>query len=179
MRAGILFGGVEVVELRLMVVAMVRMMVLMAVRVMSFFEKCSVLVMEVEVECLGMSFGLVGGDIFDLGGTFVALVVMMEVDGFELEEGDILRPVWGCMNGRLYFLRRLSWMSLGGKMSLIDGRSFGMVMREDFFMDLFFLDGTCLWEVSGSKKEEAVVVEVVAWVMRANLRVLLEVVILV
>ena len=64
-------------------------------------------------------------------------------------------------------------------MSLIDGRSFGMVMQEDFFMDLFFLYGTCLWEVSGSKKEEAVVVEVVAWVMRANLRVLLEVVILV
>ena len=89
MRAGFFFGGVEVVEARLMVVAMVRMMVLMAVRVMSFFEKCSVLVMEVEVECLGMSFGLVGGDIFDLGGTFVALVVMMEVDGFELEEGDI------------------------------------------------------------------------------------------
>ena len=115
MRAGFFFGGVEVVEARLMVVAMVRMMVLMAVRVMSFFEKCSVLVMEVEVECLGMSFGLVGGDIFDLGGTFVALVVMMEVDGFELEEGDILRPVWGCMNGRLYFLRHLSWMSLGGK----------------------------------------------------------------
>ena len=49
MRVGILFGGATVVA-----VAMVG--------VMSFFEKSSVLVTEVEVEYLGVSFGLMGGD---------------------------------------------------------------------------------------------------------------------
>ena len=33
--------------------------------VMSFFEKSSVLVMEVEVEHLGVRFWLVGGDVFN------------------------------------------------------------------------------------------------------------------
>ena len=37
------------------------------------------------VECLWVSFGLVGGNILDLGGSFVAVVVEMEVDDFELE----------------------------------------------------------------------------------------------
>ena len=37
-----------------------------------------------EVECLGMGFGLVGGDISDLGGDFVAVVLEMEM---ELESG--------------------------------------------------------------------------------------------
>ena len=54
MRAGILFGVAAVVA-----VAMVG--------VMSFFEKSSVLVTEVEVECLGVSFGLMEGDNLYLG----------------------------------------------------------------------------------------------------------------
>ena len=32
-------------------------------------------------------------------------------------------------------------MSLEGKMSNVGGRPFVMVMREDFFMELFFYDG--------------------------------------
>ena len=50
------------------------------------------------------------------------------------------------------------------KMSSVGGCSFGMVMREDFFTELFFLDGTCLGKVIGSKKE-VVVVKVVVWVV--------------
>ena len=62
------------------------------------------------VECLGVSFGLVGGDILDLVGGFVAVVAEMEVDALELEVG--VRLVWDCLDGRLYFLWRLSRMSL-------------------------------------------------------------------
>ena len=57
MRAGILFGVAAVAA-----VAAVAM-----VGVMSFFEKSSVLVTEVEVECLGVSFGLMEGDNLYLG----------------------------------------------------------------------------------------------------------------
>ena len=64
------------------------------------------LVMEVEVEGLRVSFGLLKGDILDLGRSFAAVVVEMEVDDLKLEEGDAVRPVGGCLNGRLYFLWR-------------------------------------------------------------------------
>ena len=60
------------------------------------------------MDCLGLSFGLVGGDIFDLGESFVAVVVEMEVDDFESEVGIVVRLVWSCLNGRLYFLWHLS-----------------------------------------------------------------------
>ena len=80
MRAGILFGVAAVVA-----VAMVG--------VMSFFEKSSVLVTEVEVECLGVNFGLMEGDNLYLGQAFVAVVVEMQVDELKLEEGVIVRPV--------------------------------------------------------------------------------------
>ena len=40
-----------------------------------------------------MSFGLVGGVIFDLDGSFVAVVVEMEVDDLELEVGVVVRLV--------------------------------------------------------------------------------------
>ena len=60
MRAGILFGEVVVVAVGVMVVAVVV--------VMSFFEKRCLSVMQMKVECSGVSFGLMGGDIFDLGG---------------------------------------------------------------------------------------------------------------
>ena len=106
------------------------------------------LVMEVEVEGLRVSFGLLKGDILDLGRSFAAVVVEMEVDDLKLEEGDVFRPVGGCLNGRLYFLWRLSRMSLAGKMSSACGRSFGLVMREDLFTELFFHDGTCLGKVN-------------------------------
>ena len=56
------------------------------------------------MECLGVSFGLAEDYIFDLGGLFVAMVVEIEVDNLELEVGVVVRLVWGCLNGRLYFL---------------------------------------------------------------------------
>lgn len=68
------------------------------------------------------------------------------------------------MNGRLYFFWRLSQVSLERKMSSVGGRPFVMVMREDFFMELFFFDDGCLGKVPGSKME-VVVVEVVAWLV--------------
>lgn len=37
-----------------------------------------------EVECLGVGFGMVGGDIFDLDGDFVAVVLEMETEDLEL-----------------------------------------------------------------------------------------------
>ena len=40
-----------------------------------------------------MSFGLVGGVIFDLDGGFVAVVVEMEVDDLELEVEVVVRLV--------------------------------------------------------------------------------------
>ena len=55
-------------------------------------------------------------------------------------------------------------MSLERKMSSVGGRPFVMVMREDFFMELFFFDDGCLGKVPGSKME-VVVVEVVAWLV--------------
>ena len=51
---------------------------------------------EVEREYLGVSFGLMGGNIVDLVGGFV-------VDDLELEVG-VVASCWGCLNGRLYFL---------------------------------------------------------------------------
>ena len=63
-------------------------------------------------------------------------------------------------------------------MSNVGGHTFGMVMQEDFFMELFFFDDGCLGKMNGSKME-VVVLEVVVWVVGANLGVLLEVVILV
>ena len=46
----------------------------------------------------------------------------------------------------------------------VDGRPFGVVMREDFLMELFSLVVIVLGKVTGSKKEEVVVVEVVVLV---------------
>ena len=171
MRAGILVGEVVVVAVEVMVVV--------AVGVISFSEKrCSSVT---KVECLGVGFGLVGGDILDLSGGFIALVVEMEVDDLELEAGAVVRLIWGCLNWRLYFLWRLSQMSLKSKMSTVGGHPFGLVMWADFLMEFFFFDGSCLGKVTGSK--EVVVVEMVVGVVErvvsANLRALWEVVILV
>ena len=48
-------------------------------------------------------------------------------------------------------------MFLEGKTSSVGGRPLDMVIREDFFMEAFFLDGTCLGKMTGSKKEVMVV----------------------
>ena len=86
LRAGILLGEAVVVAVGMMVVAA-------AVGVMSFLEKRSLLVMKMEVEYLGVSFELVGGDILNLGGVFVAVVVEMKVEDFELEVEVVVRLV--------------------------------------------------------------------------------------
>ena len=125
MKPGVLFGGVAVLA--------VGVMVALGVRVLYFFEKQFLSVMALHVECLGVSFGLVGGDIFDLVGVFVAVVVEREVDDLELEVRVIVRLVWDCLNRRLYCLWRLSRMSLERKISNVGGHPFGMVMRGDFF----------------------------------------------
>ena len=94
MRAGILVVEVMVVAVGVMVV--------IAVGAISFSEKWCLPVMEVKY--LGVDFGLVGGDILDLGRGFVAVVVEMEVNDWESEVGAVVRLVWNCLNGRLYFL---------------------------------------------------------------------------
>ena len=83
--AGILFGEVVVVAVRVMVEA--------AVGVMSSFEKRCFSGSEVEVGCLGVTFGLLENDIFDLGGGFVAVVVEMEVVNLRLEVGVVFKLV--------------------------------------------------------------------------------------
>ena len=59
---------------------------------------------------------------------------------------------------------RLSRLSLEGKMYRVDGRPFGVVMREDFLMELFSLVVLVLGKVTGSKKDKVMVVEVIVWV---------------
>ena len=56
------------------------------------------------MECLGVSFGMEGGDTFDLGGGFLVVMVEIEVDDLELEVGVVIKLAWGCLNGRLCFL---------------------------------------------------------------------------
>ena len=107
-----------------------------------------------------------GGDVLDLGEGFVAVVVEMEVDDLELEVGAVVRLVWNCLNGRLYFLWCFSQKSLEGKMSNNGGRLFGMVIRADFLKEFFFFDGGCLRKVTGSKKEVVAVEMVVGVVER-------------
>ena len=99
-------------------------MVVATVRVI-FFGEGSVLATEVEVEFSWVSFGLVGGDIFDLQGAFVAVVVEMDVDNLELEEAQS-----GVV---LYFFVAFE-SDVSRKMSSVGECSFGMVMREDFFL---------------------------------------------
>ena len=129
----------------------------------SFSEERCLSVME--VECLGVSFGLVGGNIFDFVGA-VVVVVEMEVDDLELEVGAVVRIVWSCVNGKLYFLWHLSLMSVEGKMSNNGGRPFVMVMWADSLMEFLFFDGGCLGKVTDSKKEVVVVEMVVGIVER-------------
>ena len=130
------------------------MMVVMAVGavgIISFSEKRFLSV--TEVKFLGLGFRLVGGDILDLGGGFVTVVVEMEVDNLESGVRAVVRLVWNCLDGRLYFLWCLNQKSLEGKMSSDGGRLFGIVMRADFLKEFFFFDGFCLGKVTVSKKD--------------------------
>ena len=66
------------------------------------FRERSLMVMEGEI--LGVGLGLVGCGIFDLGGDFRTVVVEVELGDLELGVKAILRLVWGCFRGRIYFL---------------------------------------------------------------------------
>ena len=172
MRAGILVGG--------MVVVAVEVMVVVVVGVMSFSEERCFSV--TEVKCVGVGCGLVGSDIFDFSGGFVAVVVEMVVGDLNLEIGAVVRTVRSCVNGELYFLWCLSQKSLEVKMSNVGGDPFVVVMREDSLIKFLLFDGSCLGEEIGSTKEVLVVEMVVGMVesmVLADLGLLLEVVILV
>ena len=177
MRADILVGGVVVVVVGVMV------MVEVGVGVASFSEgRCLPVV---EVECVVVGCGLVGGDVLNFIGGFLAvgvvvvlllLLVETVVGGSKLEVVTIVRIFWSCVNGELYSLWCLSRKSLEGKMSNVGGHLFGLMMQADSLMESY------LGEVTGSI-ENVVVVEMVVGVVEsvvlADSGVLLEVVILV
>ena len=166
MRANILIGEVVVVALGMMVVVVVGVVVVgvvvVVVGAISFSEKWCLSVME--VKCLGVGFGLVGGDILNLVEGFMEVVVEMKVDDLESEVGAVVRLVGNFLNGKLYFLWCLSRKFLEGKKSNDGERPFGMVMRADFLKEFSFFDGDCLKKVTGSRKE-GVVVEMVVGVV--------------
>ena len=78
-----------------------------------------------KVECVVVGCGLVGGDVLNFGGGFVAVVVVVErvVGGSKLEVVAVVRIVWSSVNEELYSLWCLSQKSLEGKMSSVVGVS--------------------------------------------------------
>ena len=54
----------------------------------------------------------------------------MEVSDLELEVEDVVKMVWYCVNGKMFFffLWRLSRKSLEGNRSKVGESAFGMVM---------------------------------------------------
>ena len=98
LRAGILVGEV-------VVVVVVGVMVVKGLGVICFEKHC---LSVMEVECLCVGFGLVGVDIFDLGGDFIVEVVEIEMEALKLEVGAVVRLVWDSLNERMYFLWCLS-----------------------------------------------------------------------
>ena len=134
MRVGILVGGVVVVAVRVMVVAMGMLMragilvggvVAVAVGMVSFSEERCLSAME--VERWRVRFWLVRRNIFDSGGHFV-VVIVEEVNDLELEVGDAVRIVWCRVNEELHCWWRFSQKSREGNMSNDGGRTFGVLM---------------------------------------------------
>ena len=127
MRAGIMVGGVVVVEV----------MVMVEVGVVSFSEGRSLPV--VEVECVVVGCRPVRGDVLNFGGGFVAaavvvvVVVEMVVGGSKVEVVAVVRIVCSCVNGEVYSLWCLSRKFWRGRC---------VVMRADSLMEC------CLWEVT-------------------------------
>ena len=127
MRAGIMVGGVVVVEV----------MVMVEVGVVSFSEgRCLPVV---EVECVVVACRPVRGDVLNFGGGFVAaavvvvVVVEMVVGGSKVEVVAVVRIVCSSVNGELYSLWCLSQKFWRGRC---------VVMRADSLMEC------CLWEVT-------------------------------
>ena len=92
LRAGILVGEV--------VVVVVGVMAVKGVGVICFEKRC---LSVMEVECLGVGFGLVGVDIFDLGGDFIVKVVEIETEDLKLEVGAVVRLVWDSLKRECTF----------------------------------------------------------------------------
>lgn len=55
---------------------------------------------EVEVDCSGKVCFMVEGDIFELGGVFVVVVVVVEGENFELVVDFVVILFMWCLNGR-------------------------------------------------------------------------------
>ena len=88
---------------------LVCLVAVVVVRVLSFGERSLSMT---EVECLEVDFRLVGDGIFDLDGDFMVALVEVNVEHLELGMEDAVRLVWGCLSWRMYFLWRLSLMSV-------------------------------------------------------------------
>ena len=86
-------------------------------------------------------FGAGGMWYLDLGGDFVTVVVEVELGDLELGVKAILRLVWGCLRGKIYFLLWLSPMLVEGKMPNVDGCLFAIVMWAEFLRLFFFFNG--------------------------------------
>ena len=84
------------------VVVMVLMIGVGVVCIESFFLSV------VEVDCLGVIFFLMEGDIFELGGVFEVVVLEVEVENFEMVVGCVMRLVVWFLNWRGDLLWRLS-----------------------------------------------------------------------
>ena len=76
------------------VVVMVLMIGVGVVCIGSFFLSV------VEVDCLGVIFFLMEGDIFELGGVFEVVVLEVEVENFEMVVGCVMRLVLWFLNWR-------------------------------------------------------------------------------
>ena len=76
------------------VVVMVLMIGVGVVCIASFFLSV------VEVDCLGVIFFLMEGDIFELGGVFEVVVLEVEVENFEMVVGCVMRLVVWFLNWR-------------------------------------------------------------------------------
>ena len=67
----------------------------------------------------------------------------------------VVRLVWGCLNGKMYFL---CLMLVEGKMSNVGGRLIGMMMWADFLRLLLFLGSGRPGKVTDAKVEKDVVI---------------------
>ena len=82
----------------------------------------------VEVGSLEVVLFIAKGDIFDLGGDFVVVLVESEVKNFGLVMGCVVRLVLCCSNGRGDFSQRFSLMLVEANVFNVGAHLFGIVM---------------------------------------------------
>ena len=83
--------GISVFVVVVLSMVVVGVVVLMVVRVLRLGE--------VEVDCSGKVCFMVEGDIFELGGVFVVVVVVVEGENFELVVDFVVILFMWCLNG--------------------------------------------------------------------------------